>query len=196
LNSYSSSGLLEWRGEQYRNPDDVAHIFRRSGGTAGGSPARWLGWILPAALASVLALIMLQACVASRPRSTQPRPAEAGRPPQRAVISPPVQHTGDDTITYILVGSQQQADLVRPLLQAGLPDLAGAPAAIPRQIITVAGSPEEEAQLRRTIEAANKQVLTYGEPGFRIVDLRTAADLHADVVGPASQEEFVLTRPR
>jgi hypothetical protein len=78
----------------------------------------------------------------------------------------------DETLTYYLIASDEQASLVERLFNDLVPNGRVGGAANRERIIRIVTTAEEETNVRRTIDDANRQVQAYAEPGFRIVDLR------------------------
>jgi hypothetical protein len=123
---------------------------------------------------------------------TQARLATAGRlrqaaaDPELSVVDLRSSEAGSndtpmtDETTYYLVNSAEEATLVASVLQKLFPD--GMPPArfSPHYVSRIAADATEEDRVRGTVDAANHQVAAYGEPGFRIVDLRLQENSRCD----------------
>jgi hypothetical protein len=131
-------------------------------------------WILPIVTALILAFLAFQGWTAAQPQqlvSPVPGPKMALRP---ASAAEDLSRAPDTAATYYIVGSQEEAALVGRVMEQR--DAEVAAPRVPRHVIRIATSADEEGELRRTIDAANKQLVSYGEPLFRIVDIRSSQE--------------------
>jgi hypothetical protein len=113
------------------------------------------------------AVILLAVCAIGSIREAAIQPAARAGTTIRQVET-----FNSDTITYYLLDRGELASLLDT--QAESDGGAGYTAlrVAPQSVIAVISSDMGEAALRRTIDDANKQTAAYGEPGFRLVDLR------------------------
>ena len=131
-------------------------------------------WLLALPLALVLLFLAYQEWLAARPLPSAAPLVAADRP---SLQPPPVSSAranADETV-YYLVGSPEAAASMASLFQL----LVASPPSLPSTYVfrSVTGE-AEESQVRQTIDAANRQVEAYGEPGFRMVDLRPWISAH------------------
>jgi hypothetical protein len=117
-------------------------------------------------LGFLIGFLVVQATTISSPPAPRAGGATAraaARPQSKAQVGA----IDESAVTYYLVGSEEDKRVAEDVLSttSGKASLGG-------YAIAVVASPEDEALLRSTIDDANRQVDAYGEPGFRIVDLR------------------------
>jgi hypothetical protein len=90
----------------------------------------------------------------------------------QARVPNPVQGGPVSGFTYYLVSSSEQASLVAPLLAQLEPLEQGGGEGLPHHVVRIVASTEEVQATRQSLDAANEQLDRYGEPRFRLVDLR------------------------
>src|SRR5205823_8655858 len=119
-----ATGLLVRRGGQYGNTDAVTCLLERvRDGVQASHNGKWL-WLLPIAVAVAVTLVAVQGW--SHPHHRPLTTVEAARPLADQQAAPPARtpSVGDDTTTYVLVSSREQADTVSRDLQANYARLA------------------------------------------------------------------------
>lgn len=96
----------------------------------------------------------------------------------RVHANEPAAASDADNITYYLLNGTELATLAARADALQSDELTTLRVA-PQSVIAVISSPIAESQLRRNVDDANTQVSAFGEPAFRIVDLRPSAPFDA-----------------